>query len=244
MKLNDTKCLGGIAISMLCLSMGAANAAPTSPVPNFTPYDIEAAPEGYILQGTLYAAGITGNGYMVLDPQNERIAFRFEEAGIGSFVTLPEGTYNFNLPGTGGLCFLYPGFNYDKFKERFAALSATPGATNRLGRYTGYAYDSSSCNQPASATFVHEQIGTKQTPAITRMEFAIPSPSSTGQCRQGQAYWTAKIGTIDTTSGKSVRDKAFVLPASCNNPINWCSAAYYPGNPCDIKHSTPNDINT
>jgi hypothetical protein len=236
-------CLGGITLTMLCLSIGTSNADPIENIPNFSPYDIEAAPEGYILQGTLAARGISGNGYMVIDPQNQRIAFRFEEAGLGSFVTLPQGTYNFNLPGTGGACFLYPGFDYAKFKERFAALSATPGATNRLARYTGYVYDSSSCNQPAAATFVQEQIGTKSTPAITKMEFAIPTPSG-GVCRQGQAYWTAKIGTIDTTSGKTERDKAFVLPASCNNPISWCDVAYPSGNACNIKHSTPNDINS
>jgi hypothetical protein len=243
MRLSKTNCIGGIALSMLCLSV--TNAAPPfyDQIPNFTPYDIGAAPNGYILQGTLAAQGISGNGYMVVDPQNQRIAFRFENAGLGSFVTLPEGTYNFNLPGTGGACFLYPGFDYAKFKERFAALTSTPGSTTLSARFTGYVYDSTSCNQPATATFIQQPMGIppNQTPGIAEMEFAIPTPAGNSVCRQGQAYWTANPTTIDTTSGKAVRDQAFVLPASCSNPINWCNAVYYnPNNQgCAIMHSTP-----
>lgn len=252
MNLTRKKWLNGLALSMLCLSTSASFADTDSfssasaqsggqgEIAPFTPFDLEAATEGYIVKGKLYSAAGIFDGTMVIDNPNKRVAFVFPP--LGTFITTTTDSYNLNIPNTGGACLKYAGFGYAAFVDSFKKITSTPGATEKEARFTGYTKDSFSCNQNITFTFIqkfvnagNKMLGGKKIPVITELDAALPGPAGPTTCRQGQAYFVSDLKTLDT---KSNRDSYFVLPANCATPVNYCQAAYPPGNACAIDCPT------
>lgn len=229
------KCPGRLALAMLCLSIGTSYAGPRlENIPNFTPFNLEKSGTGYLVTGTIHAVGPNGpvavpGTKMVIAPPNERVVFLFGPAG--NFITDATGSYTWNLPGRPGKCYYYHEYDYASFVDHFGDMTSTPGSTNFKGRYTGYTKDSASCNHNITFTLIEELAGKQSTvPIIAEMNAALPSVAG-NICRQGQTYFVADKETLDTTSN---RDIYFQKPASCDNPDDYCSTMYPPGNPCAI----------
>lgn len=197
-------------------------------LPPFTPFDLSADPCGYVIEGTIFSAAGESPGTMVIDTPNKRVAFLF--GAVGTFITTPTDSWNFNIPNTGGVCFLYAGFGYDKLAASFTQITSAPGSTECDATYNGFTKDSFSCNQNVTFALRQERIGHPRVPVITEMFAALPSAAGP-VCRQGQAYFIADKRTLDTESD---RDHFFKLPPSCNTPIPFCAAAYPCGNACAI----------
>lgn len=207
------------------LSIGAAA---DSVIPPFTPFDLTASSTGYIVQGQIYAGNLITNGTMVIDTPNNRVAFLF--GPVGTFITTPTDSINFNIPQFPGQCLVYSGFGYSSLVSSFTKLTSSPMSTKKYATYQGLTKDSFSCNQNIAFALTQELVGGAKTPVITEMFAALPSVFGS-LCLQGQAYFLANTKTLDTTSN---RDAYFALPPSCSTPIDYCSHAYPPGNSCAI----------
>lgn len=230
MKLHlKSKCLGGLALSLLIT--GAYAGIPLTPVQSFTPFDLEHAPGGYIITGTITVPSPNGvvsipGAKIIVDPPNHRVAYWF--GPVGNFITTDAGSFNYSgNPANNPACLTYPQFKYNTYKTNYAQLTALPGGTNYDATYSGYTHDSFSCGSAITFTFrqqlsIANRIGTNVT---TGLYVALQKPTGS-TCSEVQAYFTGDINTVDLTSD---RNPYFVLPDNCTtHPIDFCSVAYAP----------------
>lgn len=196
-----------------------------TPIPVFTPYDLEAN-NGYIESGSILAGPFTFPGQsMSIDPPNHRVVFHFGPAG--NFLTDDTGSYEWQGDGSGG-CLAYPEFTYTKFVTNFKGIKAGVNATTQDALYEGLIKDSHSCNHDILFGLRVVPAGKSNTAVIQRMTASAPSVSGSS-CVVGQAIFVGDLSTVDTTSN---RDALFVKPTSCATPFPYCALAYPVGNPC------------
>jgi hypothetical protein len=256
LRLPNKKCLSGIALSALCLSMTSAYADPPllEPIPLFTPYNLDAAPKGYIIKGTIYAPGPSGpvatpNAVMVVDPPDPsigktgRVAYYF--APIGIFITNETASYHINLRGS-PVCFVNPDFKYSTYEQNYQQIRSLPGSTQLAATYAGYTRDSFSCDQNINFTFKDRLLspgpGKPLIRATTDLYVALPTPVGSN-CVQAQAYFVGDPQTLDTDP--SHFDQYFTIPTNCTGPLNvnpagpfsYCPLAYPQGNACETQYA-------
>jgi hypothetical protein len=256
MKLSlPNKCLSGIVLSTLCLSMSSAY-ADTDPnslppflqqVPLFTPYNLNAA--SYSIKGSIVLPGspIAQPGIMVVDTQNRRLAYVF--GAVGTFITTEAGSMNYGIRG-GINCFTNS-FTYTNYEKNYKNITSINGSTKEDIHYQGATKDSFSCDQDITFTFREQLlaggsgigVGQDRLPVITELYASLPTPVTPPGvtpriCVQGQAGFIADPTTVifNTNNDPHLYDAYFQIPAAfqavCAAPADYCKAVYPLGNAC------------
>lgn len=251
MKLRlSKKCLGGIVLSSLCLSMTNVY-ADTPPflqqVPLFTPYNLNAAT--YSIKGSIVlpGGGPASPGLMVVDTVNRRVAYVF--GVVGTFITTDQGSLNYGIRG--GLNCFKNSFTYTNYETNYRNITSINGSTVEDTHYQGETKDSFSCDQNITFTFREQMlgqgpgvgVGQDRSPVITELYASLPTPATPPNtqpriCVQVQAGFIADPSTLDLnpTGDPHHFDAYFAIPtafqAVCAQPADYCKSVYPVGNAC------------
>lgn len=209
-------------------------------LPPYTSFNFSNTGRHYIVNGTVCSAIYDDNGNqlnkqcgpstLVVDPPNERLFFDLGNSG-GKFAILSNDSYTWDSPTLGTNCAITPGFGYDDQVTGYLTVVSRPGS-KYPGRsiYTGLANDAHSCDRRISAT-INTQID-----FITELDFSqrFPIqffPNTPSICATVVVIIELSWSTLDDHSSTN---PYFVIPASCNTPIDFCQVSFPSGNPCDV----------
>jgi len=206
--------------------------ASSVPLPFATPFNYNVSNTGYIIQGNFYIR-ITGlppfpvtPTTLVIDPQHNRMGFDWTTSGGGKILLFDHYTYHFGITGAEQLCFTVPNFGFVENTAGYATAVSQPDSVSLAATYNGLVQDVEGCGHLLSVSIK------RRLDIIKELSFAQRIPynfTGTPACESVDSALVYDLTTVDRTSN---RDSFFQYPASCNTPIDWCTANYPPGNPC------------
>lgn len=185
-----------------------------------TPFNFNVLPTGYSINGQFCAISETGSNpgcqstRLVVDTPKNRM---FIDLG-SKYVMNVTHSFIWDLQGL-PYCFKVSGFNFTSQVDAYKYAFSTNDLDNR---YTGLVFDVGSCKTRISTSF--------KTIFGIIQEWSFAQIYPLGQtCKNIRGQMEYDFDTLEITKN---RDKDFIVPASCNNPLDFCSFIYSEGNPC------------
>lgn len=224
---------------------------PDLSITEFTAFDWSMDPVGYIISGTITLSvklinppievqRTTEPGQMMVDPVEGVIYFNLASGGKFAIFRSNRTTYNWNnaeFDNRNG-CAIVPNFGYDEERAGYSQLDADNSNKENFARYVGLALDSNACGRTIGVDIEARKN------IIRYFYFAQlynlhlnPANLSQTTCANIKGSYKFEKNTpgYAFTRNRTLMNTLVQLPATCfSSPIDFCSAAYAPGNACDV----------